>query len=363
MKIINVVGARPNFMKIAPLQRLMEESDKIKPILLHTGQHYDEKMSKLFFVDLEMPQPDIYLGVGSGTHAEQTAKIMVEFEKVCFEEKPDLVLVVGDVNSTAACSLVAKKLHIDVAHVEAGLRSGDRDMPEEINRLVTDAISDHLFTTEKSGTEHLQREGIAPEKIHFVGNVMIDSLTRNLERSDKSGILNKLGLEKGNYILITLHRPSNVDDPEMLAKLVELFAEIEKEIPLVFPIHPRTKKTMEKFGLMEKINGMRQMHLLEPQGYLDFLQLMKSSKAALTDSGGIQEETTYLGIPCITMRDNTERPVTAELGTNVVAGRNVDYIRKLIKKLLEGEWKEHRVPPLWDGKAAERIIAILEEMA
>jgi UDP-N-acetylglucosamine 2-epimerase (non-hydrolysing) len=350
-------------MKIAPLQRLMEESDKIKPILLHTGQHYDEKMSKLFFVDLEMPQPDIYLGVGSGTHAEQTAKIMVEFEKVCFEEKPDLVLVVGDVNSTAACSLVAKKLHIDVAHVEAGLRSGDRDMPEEINRLVTDAISDHLFTTEKSGTEHLQREGIAPEKIHFVGNVMIDSLTRNLERSDKSGILNKLGLEKGNYILITLHRPSNVDDPEMLAKLVELFAEIEKEIPLVFPIHPRTKKTMEKFGLMEKINGMRQMHLLEPQGYLDFLQLMKSSKAALTDSGGIQEETTYLGIPCITMRDNTERPVTAELGTNVVAGRNVDYIRKLIKKLLEGEWKEHRVPPLWDGKAAERIIAILEEMA
>jgi UDP-N-acetylglucosamine 2-epimerase (non-hydrolysing) len=258
---------------------------------------------------------------------------------------------------------VAKKLHIDVAHVEAGLRSGDRDMPEEIPRWVTAAISDPLVTTEKSGTEHLQREGIAPEKIHFVGNVMIDSLTRNLERSDKSGILNKLGLEKGNYILITLHRPSNVDDPEMLAKLVELFAEIEKEIPLVFPIHPRTKKTMEKFGLMEKINGMRQMHLLEPQGYLDFLQLMKSSKAALTDSGGIQEETTYLGIPCITMRDNTERPVTAELGTNVVAGRNVDYIRKLIKKLLEGEWKEHRVPPLWDGKAAERIIAILEEMA
>ena len=359
MKIINVVGARPNFMKIAPIQRLMMANENFTPILLHTGQHYDKRMSKLFFEDLEMPQPDIYLGIGSGSHAEQTAKVMIEFEGICQREKPDLVLVVGDVNSTAACSIVAKKLHIDVAHVEAGLRSNDREMPEEINRLVTDAISDLLFTTEKSGTENLHREGQAPEKIHFVGNVMIDSLVNNLEKSKNSDILSRLKLEKENYILITLHRPSNVDDKETLFKLINLFADIEKDIPLVFPIHPRTTKMIEMHGLNDKISAMKNLHLLEPQGYLDFLQLMRNAKATLTDSGGIQEETTYLGIPCITMRENTERPSTADMGTNIVAGRNVDYIRKLIGKIIDNDWKEARVPPLWDGKTAERILEVL----
>ena len=359
MKIINVVGARPNFMKIAPIHRLMMNDDKIDPILVHTGQHYDERMSKLFFDDLGLPQPDIYLGIGSGSHAVQTAKIMLDFEKICLEHKPDLVLVVGDVNSTAACSLVAKKLHIKVAHVEAGLRSKDREMPEEINRLVTDAISDLLFTTEKSGTENLQREGIPPEKIHFVGNVMIDSLVMNLDKAQDSAILDQLKLQKRNYILVTLHRPSNVDEEDVLTRLVHMFGDIEKEIPVIFPIHPRTLKMIEQYGLKKRVEEMKNLVLLEPQGYLDFLSLMMNAKALLTDSGGIQEETTYLGIPCITMRENTERPITAELGTNVVAGRRVDYIRKLIDKIIQGEWKEHRIPPLWDGNAASRIVKIL----
>lgn len=361
MKIINVVGARPNFMKIAPIHHVMAKEKDIHPFLVHTGQHYDERMSKLFFDDLQMPEPDIYLGVGSATHAEQTAKVMVDFEKVCLKQKPDMVLVVGDVNSTAACSLVAKKLHIDVAHVEAGLRSNDRNMPEEINRLVTDALSDLLFTTEKSGTVNLQREGVSPEKIHFVGNVMIDSLAMNLDKAENSDILSRLKLKPQSYILITLHRPSNVDNEEILRSLVDMFGEIEKQIPIVFPIHPRTKKMIDQFGLSDKVKKMKNLQLLEPQGYLDFMQLMKNAKALLTDSGGIQEETTYLGIPCITMRENTERPITAEIGSNVVAGRNVNYIRKLLDKILNDEWKDCQIPPLWDGHAAERIVEIIKK--
>lgn len=361
-RILNVVGARPNFMKIAPIQREMAKyPDEITPMLIHTGQHYDERMSKFFFEDLQLPQPDIYLGVGSGSHAAQTAKIMVDFEKVCMEHKPDMVLVVGDVNSTVACSLVAAKLWIPVIHVEAGLRSNDRKMPEEINRIVTDSLSDFLFVTEKSGKENLLRDGVDPSKIHFVGNVMIDSLAYFMEKSDQSPILNHLELEKENYVLVTLHRPSNVDDPENFIKIITAFEKIPSNVPIVFPIHPRTKKNIEKFGLEDRVKALSNLKLLEPVGYLDFQQLTKNCKFVMTDSGGIQEETTYLGIPCITLRENTERPITAEIGTNEIVGTDLDKILPLLDKLFAGEWKESLIPELWDGKAAERIVEILRK--
>lgn len=361
-RILNVVGARPNFMKIAPIQREMNRpGSDIKPILLHTGQHYDERMSKLFFEDLQLPQPDIYLGVGSSTHARQTAKIMVDFEDVCLEHKPDMVLVVGDVNSTVACSLVAAKLHIPVVHVEAGLRSWDRDMPEEINRLVTDALSDLLFTTEKSGTENLLREGVDPRKIHFVGNVMIDSLAFFMEKAGSSPILNQLEIESGNYALVTLHRPSNVDDPENFLKIFTAFEQVQKDIRIVFPIHPRTRNNIDKFGLTERVRSLENLMLLDPIGYLDFMQLTRNCKFVMTDSGGIQEESTYLGIPCMTLRENTERPVTAEVGTNEIVGTDTQKIISLAQGLMEGKWKSGRIPELWDGKAAGRIVEVLRD--
>jgi UDP-N-acetylglucosamine 2-epimerase (non-hydrolysing) len=361
-RILNVVGARPNFMKIAPIQRVMQKYPAdIEPVLIHTGQHYDEQMSKFFFEDLQLPQPDIYLGVGSGTHADQTARIMLDFEKVCLEKKPDLVVVVGDVNSTVACSLVASKLWIPVAHVEAGLRSFDRKMPEEINRLVTDALSDHLFVTEKAGLKNLEKEGINPEKIHFVGNVMIDSLVYFLDKANGSAILPQLELQPQNYALVTLHRPSNVDDPENFLKIITAFEEIQRHLPIIFPIHPRTKKNIKQFGLEEKVKSLKNLRLISPVGYLDFMQLTKQCKFVMTDSGGIQEETTFLNIPCITLRENTERPVTVEIGTNEIVGTDTEKIIYLTKKLRAGEWKKGCNSELWDGYAAERIVDILRQ--
>lgn len=364
MKVINVVGARPNFMKIAPIQREMAKYSDLQPILVHTGQHYDERMSKLFFDDLELPKPDIYLNVGSASHAVQTAKIMMEFEKVVLEEKPDLVIVVGDVNSTMACSIVASKLHVKVAHVEAGLRSFDRTMPEEINRLVTDALSDLLFVTEQSGLDNLKKEGIADSKVHFVGHVMIDSLIHFTEKAKKSVIKSKLNVENKGYILVTLHRPSNVDNRENFIKLLNAFEVVEKDTRIIFPIHPRSKKMIAEFGLDKQIKRMENLVLLEPLGYLDFMNLLHNARFVLTDSGGIQEETTYLGVPCLTMRENTERPVTVDLGTNTLVGSNTELIISEAKKILSGKNKNGQIPPLWDGKAAERIVQkIIEELS
>jgi len=361
-RILNVVGARPNFMKIAPIQRLMEDqSNSFEPVLVHTGQHYDERMSKLFFEDLQLPEPDIYLGVGSGSHAEQTAKIMVEFEKICIEYKPDLVLVVGDVNSTAACSIVASKLWIPVAHVEAGLRSFDRKMPEEVNRVVTDALSEYLFITEKSGMNNLAKEGVSSAKVHFVGNVMIDSLVFFLEKAKESKILGELQLNGGDYALVTLHRPSNVDDKDNFLKIISAFKEIQQNVTIVFPIHPRTKKNISSFGLESEVSKFANLKLIEPVGYLDFMKLMQSCGFVLTDSGGIQEETTYLGIPCLTLRENTERPITTEIGTNEVVGTDTEKIIRLSHQIITGNWKKGQIPELWDGHAAERIVQVLKE--
>jgi len=338
----------------------MTKYDNIKPVLVHTGQHYDERMSKLFFRDLQLPRPDIYLNVGSASHAVQTAKIMMAFEQVIEQEKPDLIIVVGDVNSTAACSMVAAKMNTKIAHVEAGLRSFDRSMPEEINRLVTDVLSDFLFVTEKSGLENLNREGIADHKVHFVGHVMIDSLIHFSSIAEKSEILRQLNLTPGEYALVTLHRPANVDHKENFIRLIDAFEVIEKQIKIVFPIHPRARKMIERFELESRIEAMQNLMLLEPLGYLDFMKLMHHAKMVLTDSGGIQEETTYLGIPCITMRENTERPITVEVGTNVLVGNNTGRIIAEAQKVLDGKAKKGQIPELWDGKAAERIVKILE---
>ena len=361
IKIINVVGARPNFMKIAPIQREMAKYPNIQPVLVHTGQHYDERMSKLFFDDLQLPKPDIYLDVRSGSHAVQTAKVMMAFEEVLQKEKPDLVIVVGDVNSTAACSMVAAKMHTKIAHVEAGLRSFDRRMPEEINRLVTDVLSDFLFVTEKSGLENLKHEGIDDSKVHFVGHVMIDSLIYFEPMAAKSPILENMGLQPREYGVITLHRPSNVDNKENFLKLLNAFEVIEKQLPLIFPIHPRSQKMIDQLGLREKVEKMHNLRLTEPLGYLDFMRLLHNAKLVLTDSGGIQEETTYLGIPCITMRENTERPITVDVGTNVLVGTDTERIIAEAQKVLDGNAKKGQIPELWDGKAAERIVRILNE--
>lgn len=357
-KIISVVGARPNFMKVAPLHKAFNRfNGTVEHLICHTGQHYDEKMSKVFFNDLDLPKPDFYLGVGSGSHAEQTARVMIEFEKVLLQEKPDLVIVVGDVNSTIACSLVASKLHIKVAHVEAGLRSFDRDMPEEINRLLTDAISDFLFVTEKSGLENLMREGVSESKVFFTGNVMIDSLINYLPKADESDAHECYNLEKGRYILVTLHRPSNVDSKDYLEKLIHLLNTVSEKRKLIFPIHPRTKNNMQKFGLENLLSP--NVILTEPIGYIDFLSLTKDAELIITDSGGIQEESTYLGVQCITVRDNTERPVTVEVGTNQLIGTDLEKVEKAALAILEGTYKHGNIPELWDGRAAERITEIL----
>lgn len=356
MKIFNVVGARPNFMKIAPLLEEMKRHPSLEPVLVHTGQHYDEKMSRLFFEDLQLPKPDVDLEVGSGSHAAQTAEVMLRFEPLCLRHKPDAILVVGDVNSTIACALVAAKLGILVVHVEAGLRSYDRSMPEEINRILTDALSDLLFTTEAGASDNLMKEGIPAAKIHFVGNVMIDTLLRSREKAKSAKILDDLHLSQGHYAVVTLHRPSNVDDKAQLHSLLRTFSRIAEQIPVVFPMHPRTVKQIDLFGLNEIAKSLR---ITAPLGYLDMLHLMSHAKMVLTDSGGIQEETTVLGVPCLTLRLSTERPVTITQGTNLLVGVRGEDILREAALILDGKGKAGRIPPKWDGKAAERIVEVL----
>lgn len=353
-KIISVVGARPNFMKVAPIHKaFLAYGDNVHHLICHTGQHYDENMSKIFFTDLGLPKPDFYLGVGSGSHAEQTARIMIEFEKILLQEKPDLVIVVGDVNSTIACCLVASKLGIKTAHVEAGLRSLDRTMPEEINRILTDAIADYLFVTEMSGLKNLKAENVDRHKIFFTGNVMIDSLIEHMPKADLSPVLKNYKLKSGNYILVTLHRPSNVDDKESLCQLASLLKAVSKGKKLIFPVHPRTRMNINKFGL-EKSFG-RNVILTDPFGYIDFLALTKNAELIITDSGGIQEESTYLGIQCITVRNSTERPVTVNIGTNFLEGTDLEKVKNRALSVLEGNIKKGSIPEFWDGKAASRI--------
>jgi UDP-N-acetylglucosamine 2-epimerase (non-hydrolysing) len=363
MKILNIVGARPNFMKMAPIIEAMNKyPEKIDHLLVHTGQHYDQKMSKAFFDDLAMPKPDIDLGVGSGSHAEQTAKIMVAFEKVCLEQKPDLVIVVGDVNSTMACTITAKKLGIKVAHVEAGLRSRDMNMPEEINRLCTDVLCDYLFTTDRIADDNLKHEGVASEKVFFVGNVMIDTLLKHKTKASQLDLLSRLGLNAGHYATLTLHRPSNVDDKQSLEGVLQALKEISAEMPIVFPIHPRTRKMIENFGLESYLdNGdkVQGIWITEPLGYMEFLHLNMNARMVLTDSGGLQEETTVLGVPCITMRFNTERPITCDEGTNILVGNRKEDILAAARKVFEGTALEGRVPDKWDGGAADRIVEVL----
>ena len=359
-QVILFVGARPNFIKIAPIHAELKRRG-ISQILLHTGQHYDENMSKVFFDDLGMPQPDIYLGIGSGSHATQTAKVMVEFEKVCNEHNPSMVIVVGDVNSTVACSMVCAKEWIPCAHVEAGLRSFDREMPEEINRLITDAIADYLLTPSPDGDENLRNEGVSEERIKRVGNVMIDSLFNNLERSKNSTIHSDLNIEKGNYGVLTLHRPSNVDEKDAFTGIISALEEIGSRIPLVFPLHPRTKNRAEQFGLTTRLESIPNIVLTGPAGYLDFVALMAESKLVLTDSGGLQEETTALGIPCLTLRENTERPITVTEGTNTIVGNDPQVIIDAANEILENGGKAGRIPELWDGKTAERIADIIQQ--
>lgn len=364
-KIISVVGARPNFMKVAPLHRAFEKYNKKQSVsslmidhrICHTGQHYDEKMSKIFFEELELPQPDFYLGIGSGSHAEQTGKIMIEFEKILIQQQPALVIVVGDVNSTIACSLTASKLNIPVAHVEAGLRSFDRQMPEEINRLLTDSIANFLFVSEPSGLSNLKNEGVPDEKVFFVGNVMIDSLLHHLTKAEESQILKKLNLLPNEYILVTMHRPSNVDSDEQLSLLVRMLNSLSEKRDIVFPIHPRTLKNLEKNQLDSKLN--EKIILTDPIGYIDFLWLTRNAEVVLTDSGGIQEESTFLGIQCVTVRSSTERPVTIEVGTNHLVGDDFDEAEKVVMDIIHGRKKKGNIPELWDGKTSDRIVEII----
>ena len=357
-KVLAVVGARPNYMKMAPIWRALEKQEHVTKRLIHTGQHYDHNMSKIFFEELKLPKPDVYLGVGSGSHGEQTAKVMVEIEKALMEERPQLLIVVGDVNSTMAGALVAAKLGVPIAHVEAGLRSRDRAMPEEINRMVTDILADLLFTTEAGAEQNLTAEGIAGEKIHFVGNVMIDSLMFYRPLAEQSSILDDLGLKPQGYGLITLHRPSNVDDPATFEPILQALRELGTECPLVFPAHPRTRKVIENGGI--KIEG-GEITMIDPVGYLDFVKLMLHSRIIFTDSGGIQEETTVLGIPCLTIRENTERPITIEIGTNRLVGTNPERILTEGREALQGATSLGKIPERGDGKAADRIVMIIDE--
>ena len=360
MKILHVVGARPNFMKVAPVLAQLRKVPRVEQVLVHTGQHYDPNMSDIFFQDLGMPEPDSHLGAGSGTHAQQTAKMMVEVEPVLLRHRPDVVVVAGDVNSTVAVALVAVKLWIPIAHIEAGLRTHDWCMPEEVNRVLTDRMAELLFTPSKDADENLAREGIDLRRVHFVGNVMIDSLQAALPRTRESRIHDQLGVRKGEYALATLHRPSNVDEPAALAKLLGVLAEVSGRIPVVFPIHPRTKARLAaEASLRERAEGARGLHLIDPVGYLDFLALTTNARFVITDSGGIQEETTALGIPCLTVRKNTERPVTVDIGTNTLVGTDPSDIVPAAIAVLEGRGKKGRVPDLWDGHAAERIACIL----
>jgi UDP-N-acetylglucosamine 2-epimerase (non-hydrolysing) len=392
-KILSVVGARPNFMKVAAICEAIKEyngrsnSRQIDHVLVHTGQHYDANMSDFFFNDLDLPKPNLFLGVGSGSHSAQTAKVMEGFEGVLLAEKPNVVIVVGDVNSTVACALVTKKTCCSggtdgkdfipqLAHVEAGLRSFDRTMPEEVNRIVTDSISDYLFTTEESANLNLAREGISTDKIHFVGNVMIDTLLRHRIKSKESTILNDLQLfdhaQIKPYAILTLHRPANVDDPRVFSKMVESFLTVSQHMPIIFPAHPRTLKQIQQADLGDYFvdhctNGPEpwdsrvRIRLVPPLGYLDFLHLMSNAKVVLTDSGGVQEETTILGVPCITLRESTERPVTLEHGTNVLVGADPEKIIREVSRVLDGARQPLPPPLFWDGNAAKRIVQVLVE--
>ena len=361
IKIVSIVGARPNMMKVSPLINEMRKYKDINSLLIHTGQHYDRNMSKVFFKDLAIPKPDVYLGIGSGTHAEQTARIMVKLEKVFLRIKPDLVIVVGDVNSTMAASITASKLNIPLAHVEAGLRSFDRTMPEEINRVLTDSVSNYLFSPSEDAVKNLKNEGHANDEIFFVGNIMIDTLLKQKKKAASSPILKNLGLSKNKYITLTLHRPCNVDRKAELMKIFAALNRIQKDIKIVFPIHLRTRKMIQKFNLANYLKKMKGIIVVPPLGYLDFLKLLCNSRLVLTDSGGIQEETTALGVSCVTLRDVTERPSTIAIGTNVLTGSNTQKIIATTRNILKGRCKLAGIPKLWDGKTSERIIKIIRE--
>jgi UDP-N-acetylglucosamine 2-epimerase (non-hydrolysing) len=356
LKVMNIVGARPNFMKIAPLMRVMQQrAEEIDALLVHTGQHYDAAMSETFFQQLGIPQPDINLEVGSASHAVQTAKVMLAFEPVVLAQRPDWVVVVGDVNSTLACTVVCSKLGIRVAHVEAGLRSFDRQMPEEINRIVTDALADLLLTPSADADENLRREGVPDPKIRCVGNVMIDTLYQHLPQAAQRPILTTLRLTAKQYGVITLHRPANVDDPKVLGGLLDALTETARTLPCIFPVHPRTRERLQQFGLLARLESTA-ITLIDPLSYLDFLQLYSNARLVLTDSGGIQEETSALGIACLTLRENTERPITVTLGTNQVVGTNPAKIIQAANEVLSGKNNEKKKIPLWDGQTAERIV-------
>ena len=360
MRLTFIAGARPNFMKVAPLIDACRQWPDVQPLLVHTGQHYDDHMSAQFFRDLQMPAPDVHLEVGSANHAVQTARIMTAFDESLDLHPTDTVVVVGDVNSTLACALVAVKRGIRVAHVEAGLRSYDRNMPEEINRILTDRISDCLFTTERDAGLTLQREGTSPDRIFFVGNVMIDTLMKHrVLARERATVLDRLSLKPRAYAVCTLHRPSNVDTAESARRTLSAVSELSNRVPVVLPLHPRTARQLEQFGLLESLRA--KAILLEPLGYLDFLALLDHAKLVLTDSGGIQEETTVLGVPCLTFRENTERPITVTHGTNTVVGLDPQRVAIEVDKLMTGSTFEPRIPELWDGHAAERIIAVLRE--
>jgi len=363
IKVLSAAGARPNFMKLAAVSKALGKyPDIFIHKICHTGQHFDPEMSKIFFQELELSRPDFYLGVGSGSHAEQTAKIMIEFEKVLLREKPDLVMVYGDVNSTLACSIVAAKCHTKIAHVEAGLRSFDRSMPEEINRVLTDHLSHFLFVTESSGIKNLRKEGILKKdkkNVSLVGNVMIDNLVGYLPKIGQSKVMNTLGLSPQDFILVTIHRPDNVDHKKSLNDVVGFLEKISRRKKVAFPIHPRTRKNLIKFDLQKKLNP--NLLLIDPLGYIDFLKLMEESALVITDSGGIQEESTFLGIQCVTVRNNTERPITTDIGTNHLAGTDLGEVEKTVNNILDGHIKKGKIPDLWDGKAAERIVEILKK--
>ncbi|MHB8078581.1 MAG: non-hydrolyzing UDP-N-acetylglucosamine 2-epimerase [Candidatus Krumholzibacteriia bacterium] len=358
-KIFLIAAARPNFMKVAPLWRAMSaHPDSLLPLLIHTGQHYDRNMSDIFFEDLGLPSPHVHLGVGGGSHAQQTAGVMVQFEELCLAERPDLVVVVGDVNATMATSVTAAKLHIPVAHVEAGLRSRDMSMPEEINRLLTDAIADLLFTPSPDADRNLLAEGVAPSRIRLVGNIMIDSLVRSVEKARSLDTCDRLGLKAGGFGVVTLHRPANVDDPETLARILEVL--VAMDIPLVFPVHPRTRAVMRQHGIAARCRLADSLVILaDPLGYYEFMNLVVNAQIILTDSGGLQEEATWLGIPCLTLRPNTERPITISEGTNELA--TVASLPAQTARILAGEWKKGRIPALWDGATAPRIVAAIGE--
>ena len=361
MYIDLIAGARPNFMKIAPIIDAINEEKKngtdIDLRLVHTGQHYDKNMSGSFFEQLGIPEPDVNLGAGGGTQAEQTASIMIGYEKLLMDVPSDLCLVVGDVTSTMACAITAQKMHIPVAHVEAGIRSGDWKMPEEINRLATDAVTNYFFTTTDIAGANLKRSGVEDERIFFVGNVMIDTLLKHRPRFQKPPVWDKVGLEEGNYIVMTLHRPSNVDEEEVLKSVMDEIIANTQDLPLVFPVHPRTAKILKNLGISHE-----RLHMIEPLGYLEFNYLVERSKAVITDSGGITEETTVMGIPCMTLRNSTERPETVDIGTNELLGINPKSIKPALEKLFSGQWKKGEIPELWDGNTSDRIVKHLVEL-